>query len=289
MPRLLIVNADDLGLHEDINRGIYLAHTEGIVTSASVVACGAAFDHASTIIQECAKLDVGVHLTLIEERPLCPATEIPSLVGPDGRFLPSYRHLTARILMGSVSPAEVRRELRAQIARVIATGCRPSHLDGHQHVHLLPPVWRVTTELAREFGIRWIRVPHFASLFRSPKSLFDPFFRLGLNILSAVTVSLTNGAEPKIRTPGLHLSGRLVEGDLLRIVAALRPGISEIVAHPGIKTPALGARYRWNYEWSTELAALTSPQIISALRSNGVTLTRFSECQADGPLPTGLC
>lgn len=278
MARLLIVNADDLGLHEDLNRGIYLAHTEGIVTSASVVACGAAFDHASTIIEECAELDLGVHLTLIEERPLCPATEIPSLVGPDGRFLPSYRHLTARILMGTVSPEEVRRELRAQIERVIATGCRPSHLDGHQHVHLLPPVWRVTTELAVEYAIRWIRVPHFTSLFGSSKSLFDPFFRLGLNILSATTASLTNGAKPKIRTPGLHLSGRLVERDLLRIIAALRPGISELVTHPGIETPALGARYPWTYEFSTDLAALTSPQVISAIRSNAVTLTRFSKC-----------
>jgi predicted glycoside hydrolase/deacetylase ChbG (UPF0249 family) len=276
--RRLIVNADDLGLHQDINLGVYQAHTEGIVTSASVVACGAAFDHASTIIQECAELDVGVHLTLVEEQPLCQATEIPSLVGPDGRFLPSYRHLTARVLRGSVSSADVRRELRAQIERVIATGCRPSHLDGHQHVHLLPPVWRIARELAGEYGIRRIRVPHFASLFGSPRSLFDPFFRLGLNILSATVAGLAKAAEPKIRTVGLHLSGRLVERDLLRIVAALRPGISEIVTHPGITTPALAARYHWNYEWSTELAALTSSRLISVLRSNGVKLTRFSEC-----------
>jgi predicted glycoside hydrolase/deacetylase ChbG (UPF0249 family) len=278
MPRLLIVNADDLGLHEDINRGIYLAHTEGIVTSASIVACGAAFDHASRITRECTELDVGVHLTLVEEQPLSPATQIRSLVGPDGRFLPSYRQLTARILMGLVSASEVRRELRAQIERVIAAGCRPSHLDGHQHIHVLPLVWRVATELAGEYGIRRIRVPHFASLFASPRSRFDPFFRLGLNILSATTASLRNGPERKINTPGLHLSGQLVERDLAQIVAALRPGISEIVTHPGITTLALKAQYKWNYEWSAELAALTSPHVISVLRSGGVKLTRFSEC-----------
>ena len=278
MPRLLIVNADDLGLHEDINRGIYLAHTEGIVTSASVVACGAAFDHASRMVRECAELDVGVHLTLVEEQPLCPATQIPSLVGPDGRFLPSYRELTARILVGSVSASEVRRELRAQIERVIGTGCRPSHLDSHQHIHVLPLVWRVVAELAREYGIAWVRVPHFASLFGSAKSRLDPFFRLGLNILSAATASLRNGPERKIKTPGLHLSGQLVERDLVKIVGGLRPGISEIVTHPGIATAALKAQYQWNYEWSAELAALTSPHVISVLRSGGVKLTRFSEC-----------
>lgn len=277
MRRLLIINADDLGLHEDINRGIYLAHTQGIVTSTSVVACGQAFEHAVAMLQECPELDVGVHLTLIEEQPLCPPNEIPTLVGPNGRFLPSYHHFTARILMGLVSPAEIRRELKAQIERVIATGCRPSHLDSHQHVHLLPPVWRVTRDLAREYGIRCIRVPHFESLIGSRKTPLDPFFRLGLNVLSAATAGLSNGREGQIRTRGLHLSGRLSEGDLLRIIVVLHPGISEIVTHPGIKTPALTRRYEWSYEWSGELAALTSPRIISLVHSNGISLTRFSD------------
>jgi len=278
MGRSLVVNADDLGLHEDINCGIYMAHTQGIVTSASVVACGEAFGHAAAIMQECAELDVGVHLTLIEERPLCPPHEIPSLVGSNGRFLPSYRQFTARALMGYLTSSEIRRELAAQIERVIRTGRVPSHLDSHQHIHLLPPVWRVTKDLAREYGIRWIRVPHFGSLIRSQRSLIDPFFRLGLNVLRAATASLSNGPERPISTVGLHLSGRLDEAEMLRMISTLRPGISEIVTHPGIKTTSLNARYDWNYEWSAELAALTSPRIMSLLQSSDISLTRFSDC-----------
>lgn len=276
--RSLVINADDLGLHEDINRGIYTAHTQGIVTSTSVVACGEAFDDAAAIIQECAELDVGVHLTLIEERPLCPPTEIPSLIGSNGSFLPSYRQFTVRVLMGLISPAEVRRELQAQVERVIAIGRAPSHLDSHQHIHLLPLVWCVTKDLARQYGIRWIRVPHFGSLIGSQRSLVDPFFRLGLNVLSAATASLSNGPERPISTVGLHLSGRLNEAEMLRMISTLRPGISEIVTHPGIKTTSLNARYHWNYEWSAELAALTSPRIISLLQSNDISLIHFSDC-----------
>lgn len=274
----IIVNADDLGLHEDINHGIYLAHTRGVVTSASVVACGEAFDHAVDIIDRSPELDLGVHLTLIEERPLCPPNEIPSLVGPDGRFLPSYRPFTARVLLGAVSPAEIRRELEAQIKRVVASGRRISHLDSHQHIHLLPPVWQVARGLALDYGIRWIRVPHFASLFGSRRSMFDPFFRIGLNVLSSVSACLSQGVAGGIRTPGLHLSGRLREADLLGVIAGLEPGLYEIVTHPGVSTRALSARYRWDYEWSTELVALTSPRIVPALRAHGISLTQFSDC-----------
>ena len=273
----MVVNADDLGLHADINRGILLAHTDGVVTSTSAVTCGEAFADASRIMRDCPQLDVGVHLTLIEERPLSPANEIPTLVGSDGRFLSSYRQLTARILAGAVSSAEVRVELQRQIERLLEAGRRPTHLDGHQHAHLLPAVWRVAVELAREHGIRWIRTPRFTSLFAARKSPVEPMFRLGLNVLSARAARAATRTAARIDTAALHLSGRLAEADLVSVITGLRPGISEIVTHPGVSTPELRSRYRWNYEWSTELAALTSSRTRLLLRSNGVKLTRFSE------------
>jgi len=276
---VLIVTADDLGLHEDINRGIYLAHTNGIVTSASAVACGEAFDDACAIVTKCPSLDLGVHLTLIEERPLSPPSQIRSLVTRDGRFLPSYRHFAARLLAGSISASEIRRELRAQIERVLTAGRRISHLDGHQHVHVLPTVWRVTMELAAEYGVRWVRKPYFASPLRSRRSIIDPVFRLGLNAVAAIRI-LQAGRHPggRVGTPGLHLSGHLTQRDVCEIVSELPPGISELVTHPGIGTAALRRKYRWNYEWSTELEALTAPGLRAMMRERGVALTRFSEC-----------
>lgn len=278
MSRLLIVNADDLGLHRDINRGIHLAHTQGIVTSCSVVPCGEAFQDAAKILQECPELDVGVHLTLVEERPLCPPEDVPSLVGAHGRFLPTYRAFTARALTGRVSPGEVRRELRAQIERVLAIGRRPSHLDSHQHVHLLPPVWRVVRELASDYGIRWVRVPRFSSLVQFRKSAYDPIFRLGLNVLSALRGPRDVGASNGVRTVGLHLSGRLGERDVHGILQGLQPGLTELITHPAMATPGLQARYRWGYDWSSELDAVTSPRVIATLRSKGIRLARFCEC-----------
>lgn len=64
----LVVNADDFGLHEAVNEGIVRAHREGIVTSASLMACGRAFDNALARSRSCAQLDLGVHLTLVDAR-----------------------------------------------------------------------------------------------------------------------------------------------------------------------------------------------------------------------------
>lgn len=81
--RLLLVNADDLGLHLDINRGIERAHGEGIVRSASLSATGDAFEDALELCRRNPELDVGVHLTLVEERPLTDPERLGRLVTGD--------------------------------------------------------------------------------------------------------------------------------------------------------------------------------------------------------------
>ena len=87
MAARLIVNADDFGLTTRVNDGVLEAHGRGILTSASIMPVGRAFDHAARLARETPALDIGIHLTLVEERPLLPGHEIPSLVGPEGRFL----------------------------------------------------------------------------------------------------------------------------------------------------------------------------------------------------------
>jgi predicted glycoside hydrolase/deacetylase ChbG (UPF0249 family) len=136
----LIVNADDFGISEAVNRGIVEAHERGIVTSTSIMATGAKFEHAVELARLRPSLAVGVHLVLTEHRPLIGASAAASLVRSDGSFEPHLRQLLKRRLRGRVSIAEVRRELDEQIRRVRAAGIAISHLDGHQHVHVLPGI-----------------------------------------------------------------------------------------------------------------------------------------------------
>ncbi|HEV3485683.1 MAG TPA: ChbG/HpnK family deacetylase, partial [Vicinamibacterales bacterium] len=137
MTRTLIVTADDAGLHEGMTSGAIEAHRNGIVTACSLVANGAAFDDAIERLRDVPSLEVGVHLTLVEERPLT-AMRFPKKYTS---FVPLY--LARRIPMGNIE-----RELRAQIEKVLATGLRVTHLNGHQHLHLLPRIFALVARLA---------------------------------------------------------------------------------------------------------------------------------------------
>src|SRR5437867_1397844 len=140
--RRLIVTADDVGLDRGMTAGAIRAHREGIVTACSVVANGREFHDAVARLRELPSLEVGVHLTLVEERALTTEAPMPRNYV---RFLFARR-------------TDVERELRAQIEKVLATGLRVTHLNGHQHLHQLPRISRIVRRLAREYGIGYVRV-----------------------------------------------------------------------------------------------------------------------------------
>ena len=81
----LIVNADDLGLTPGVNRGILRAFRDGIVTSASLLVTGSAFEEAVTLARQNPELDVGLHLALVEERAVLGREALPTLVDETGR------------------------------------------------------------------------------------------------------------------------------------------------------------------------------------------------------------
>ena len=276
--RVLVVNADDLGLHLDINRGIERAHGEGIVTSASLSATGDAFDDALELCRRNPELDVGVHLTLVEERPLTDPERLGRLVTAEGRFVSGHGALVPRMISGAVSKEAVRRELTAQVERVIEAGIRPSHLDGHQHVHLLPRVWPVVMDLARRHSIPWIRVPRFRPVTAGNPSFVVTALRCGMNVLQRRRRrSLSVGRSPDV-TPALGFSGHLTIDRILRGLDHIPSGlVSELVTHPGVQSPGLEASYRWGFDWDRETAALTNPSLRASLEDAGFRLTTFAE------------
>jgi predicted glycoside hydrolase/deacetylase ChbG (UPF0249 family) len=279
--RTLVVNADDLGLHADIDRGIEAAHREGIVTSASISAVGASFEQAVELCGRNPGLDIGVHLTLVGERPLTDASALGGLVTGDGRFVDSHPALVARALTTRLKPEAVRRELEAQIERVQRAGLRPSHLDGHQHVHLLPAVWPVVVELAHRHRIRWVRVPSFSPLSSGSPGPLGLVMRLGLNALQRVRRAALGGLRSADVTPALGQSGHLDPDGIARALSRVpRGAIAELVTHPGVTTAELQGRYDWGYDWSAETAALQSPELRRVIEREGFALRRFSDLAA---------
>jgi len=275
--RPLVVNADDLGLHVDLNRGIEEAHVRGIVTSASISAVGEAFDDAAELCHRCPELDVGVHLTLVEERPLTSATVLEGLVDGE-RFVRSHRELARRALAGRIWSDKLLLELDAQIERILGAGIRPTHVDSHQHVHLLPGIWPVVVELTRRYEIRWLRVPAFVPARIPGSTPSEVALRLGLNVLRSWRRRGLGRLTSATATPALAWSGHLtVERILEGVRGVAREGVVELVTHPGFTTDALLARYAWGYDWTGETEALTAPELPGALAEAGFAPRSFRD------------
>ena len=279
-----VVNADDFGLSLSINAGIRDAYEHGILRSASLMANGEGFDDAVSQVKELPGLGVGIHLSLVGERPIASPHKLRGLIGSDGRLPPSYADFARGYLSRKFTPCEVYREMEAQIARVLHTGIRPTHLDSHQHVHLMPGIFDITMDLAEAYKIRVVRVPY-------DRRGFSPAFTSWRGVQLGILVFLSALARSKIRTRGLQCaasfhglidSGHLETGVLCAILSRLGDGVHEIMCHPGFETPALRHRYAaWGYTWESEAVALRSAAVRELVERRGIHLRSFAHAWRD--------
>jgi hopanoid biosynthesis associated protein HpnK len=272
--RIAVVNADDFGLSSGVNRGIIEAHRRGIVTAASLLANGPALDDAIRQAREHPTLDIGIHLGLVEGAPVLAPKSVPALVGPDGSFPGSLRVLLVRVLTRRVSWPDVEPEWRAQIERVLDRNLTIQKADSHMHLHVLPPFFDGFLRLCREYGIPFVRLPLEPA---SPTSLVRPS-AVGLGLLArAQAYRVTAHA---LRAPdhfrGASVSGRLTTAHLVRCLRTLRPGVTEIMTHPGLPDPPVpGWAASARYDRAAELETLLSAGVRAALDRSGIELTTF--------------
>jgi hopanoid biosynthesis associated protein HpnK len=292
-PANLIVNADDFGLCEAVNRGIAQAHDRGIVTSASLLAAGDALEHAVHLARARPGLDLGIHLSLIQTRPVSPPARIPSLIGGDGRFHRDWRAFLSRYLRKRLRDTEIEAELRAQIEKALATGLSFSHLDSHQHVHMLPGVLPTVVRLAADYGIGAVRFPNERRASRRSegrRSAGDarPAGDARLAELLALRAACTL-SRPLLRRNGLLVpdefrgfaeAGRWRADSLADTIFDLESGLTEIGCHPG-DDDSIDSELGWGYRWEQELAALVSPEVAAAISQGGVRLTTYRAALAE--------
>jgi len=276
----LVVNADDFGISARVNEGILQAHRAGIVTATSLMAVGRAFEQAVHLARAAPALDVGVHLTLVAEAPLLRCNS--SLSGTDARFPASASALACRWLTGRIRKADVRAEWSAQIERILEHGIRVTHIDSHQHVHVLPGLYGLIQDLAARYDIAFVRAPVENIRADWPPSLHGMARVMGSTILRVLwMIGSRRGAGPAkrrtLRFLGFQDGGRLDQARLRCLLDRLRPGeVYELMCHPGF-TPDEPDVQRWAYRHEAELCALTSPSIWSELAARGVRLCSFKD------------
>lgn len=279
--KVLVVNADDLGISAGVNRGIVASHACGLVTSASLIANLPAFDDAVRRIGVCPRLGVGVHLNLTCGRPLLDSGK-SSLTDRDGNFHPP-RRLLARLSIGAVRRAEVEDELAAQLRRVLEAGIRVTHLDTHHNVHLHPLVARCVCALAQRAEIGWVRFERQAPLM--------PALLIEAGLVSAGDRARRTLAACALRLPrrGGHspqaVSRAIFGAPQMRSVAlrdafaalacSIGEGVTELVCHPGYADQDLRRADSYSEARETEMAALTDPVLRELLDQNRIELANY--------------
>jgi predicted glycoside hydrolase/deacetylase ChbG (UPF0249 family) len=255
----LLVNADDLGLHADIDRGVLECVERGRVQSVSFAATGRTVDwnRLRELIHH--GVLVGLHVVLVGEP-----------WASDGRLIRGWKELVKQLLLpGRAMKDAVVGEVRRQFQLCSENGLDPhslSHVDSHQHVHALNGVWQPCLRLAHEHGIPRIRVPWCPSLLVIKKNLAG----LALQMMARRRATEVSGF---LACLGLAHSGRntaaIFSNELEHAAHAGRPDI-ELVTHPGVNSSDLQSRYAdWHFDWNRERDALLSTQFAEAVSASG--------------------
>jgi predicted glycoside hydrolase/deacetylase ChbG (UPF0249 family) len=258
----LRIIADDLGLALCVNEGIILGLKNKWIDGASLMPAGEAFPDAVRLIKELDQPNIGVHIVFVEEKSLGRKKDIPSLIDSDGSFAKGHQKFFFRYMLGLIDLNDIEKEARLQIEKCLEQGIKPSFINSHQHLHLLPRIMDVFIKLAKEYQIPRIRI------------VMEPIFTIDGGIFrkikSLVLYLFSRSAHQKIRNNGLETNNFFIgftqAGDLslkdikfAKEVARDYPNKNiELGCHPGFENQQLLNKYRhWGgYHWQKELDVL---------------------------------
>ncbi len=290
MHRQLIVNGDDFGLTPGVNSAISECARDGVLRSATLMANGPAFDDAVRKAKDTDRLGVGIHFTLTGLKPLSEPGRLPVLAAGNGRLPSSLSALIDIALVRKEARGEIRRELFAQAEKVFDSGIVPTHFDSHKHVHILPVVVDVLIEIAERYSVKWIRKPFedprsirfFADVEEGSRGGFLKQYLRALCSRPAHCLFRSRIAKSGLRTPdyfhGLSSTGVLSERVMARLAESVKPGINELMVHPGYLDAELRAmNSRLSLSREREREILVSEDTKSLMENRAIQLIHYGE------------
>ena len=284
--RRLIINADDFGLTEGVNRAIIEGHAHGAVTSATLMATAPGFADAVRLAKSYPGLSIGCHVVLVDGLPVSNSSEISTLL--DGVDLEHFRtslgSFVVQAIRGQIDPVHVEGETIAQIRKLQAAGIQLSHVDTHKHTHVFPAILRPVLHAARTCGIRAIRNPFgqvaFSIIAKRP-TLWKRYAELML--LNPLAAKFRHSVQAAgMITPdgclGIAATGALDEKLFRLIVENLPDGTWEFVTHPGYNDADLrSVRTRLRESREIELRLLTSGAIRETLQRSCIEMISYRD------------
>ncbi len=262
--RQLVVTADDFGASVSVNEAVEIAHRDGILTAASLMVAGDAVDDAISRAKALPTLGIGLHVVLVEGRPVLPPETIPDLVDANGRFGNNMVRTALSIALKPAARRQLRAEITAQFDAFAATGLALDHVNAHKHFHLHPMIAEAIVDIGRCYGMKAVR---------APVETGTP----GIENWWAKRLQRRLRKENMLvpdRVIGLAWTGSFDTARMRQAIDALPRGLTEIYTHPATGDDWSGAAP--GYRYRDELAALTDVLAKAAIRRNEVVHGSFS-------------
>ena len=237
----IIVNADDLGISESINEAIFQGMQRKIITSATMLANGAALEAAARELHRFPDCSFGIHLNLTEFEPLCSESfrDLKPILNEKNCFNGnSIREVHISLSMLTA----IFREWCCQIEHLIQLGIQPTHFDGHHHVHTIPQLIPVLAALRRRYKINKIR---------KSRNLYDLPERPARSLLAKKSVF-----NLALRTVGFRTTRIFTDLQTFVGLCGLRPpaaATAELMTHPGA-LPRDGEAVLLDEHWPSKLS-----------------------------------
>ncbi|MGA2322805.1 MAG: ChbG/HpnK family deacetylase [Sedimentisphaerales bacterium] len=281
MEHRLIINADDFGLCESVNKGIVEAHTKGVLTSTTIMTNMPAAEQAADLAKNLPTLGLGVHLNLTAGKPICQDNTVKLILDSQGYFALSPGKLALASLITGKVRTTIETELASQIQWLIDKRIKPTHLDSHKHIHSFPTIFPIVCRLAKRFGISAIRYtfePKQVS--QLPWPVTDRESRKRASLVRTMA-KINRWQNPVFfKTDALlgvaHVG--TINAAFMRAVSLYNiASTAELMTHPGYTYDLDVTRTRLVNQREVELEALCSEKTKQYLKDAGIKLIHYDQ------------
>lgn len=242
--RFLIINADDLGISSEVNRGIFTAYGKGVITDSSLLITGPFSKEAIEEIKANPNFQVGLHINL------------DSVLGWESLGKEKFTRQELHQHMNKTTfVKKIHQEIHEQIEAFLETGLIPSHIDTHHHVHGFPQIFEPLIEAMNRYGIKVIRFNKTGYALMGRKNLL-------------LTTETAQWMEETLREKGILYPHHFIDPIFPFSIEELPPGVTELMVHPSMG----GDPWR-----QRDLEMLMDPLFMKTVIDEGIQLISFSE------------
>lgn len=243
MLQKLIINADDLGITQAVSDAIFEVYENGSLSSATLMVNMPGSIYAAEKSRTYKELGIGLHVNFTEGKPLI-ANE--NLTDAEGNFT-GRGNLFKKVISNKIKPKDIMTELIAQYDKIISLGITPTHIDSHEHTHILPRIFPVFVQFARSKNLP-LRVTYSQILFRNKQK--TDYSKLSKQVALNFIVKSALATNKSFKHPDSFNSIFDIqpyqapgEEDFKMLIIKARGTVHELMVHPYILSEELKEIY----------------------------------------------